>query len=150
MAVKEESSAFCALKYVVYLYMYATVFNYPWELAQGPLFVGMDNIKFAWVHCFGSALGDGVVTLIIYLFGCALHRSWDWSFQMTVRKYTEVATIGLAVGTVIEWVALNVLHRWRYAPEMPTVPFLDLGILPLLQMVFLLPITFFFASKYRI
>ena len=150
MPTKSGSSGFSILKYAICLYSYATVFNYPWELAQGAFFLGMGNIKIARIHCFGSALGDGVITLIVYLFGSAMNRSWVWSFQMNVRKYIEVAVIGLAVGAVIEWIALNVLHRWSYAPDMPTVPFLDLGLLPVLQMAFLLPIIFFFASKYRI
>ena len=150
MAHKNELPSFDISKYLVQLYVYATAFNYPWELAQASFFNGMSNGGVAWVHCLGSALGDGVITLMVYLVGGALYRSWSWSYRMSMQKYMTVAVIGFVVGATIEWIALNVLHRWSYAWNMPVVPLLHLGIFPLLQMVFLLPIIFFLASRYRI
>lgn len=136
-----------ALKYVAQLSVLASVLNYPWELAQAKFFNGMNSVNLAWAHCLGSALGDGVVTLMVYLFGGALYQSWAWSYQMSLRKYLTVAVIGFILGGIVEWVALNVLHRWSYTAAMPVIPVLHLGLLPLLQMVLLLPIIFFFASR---
>lgn len=136
-----------ALRYVAQLFVLASALNYPWELAQGKFFNGMNSVKLAWAHCLGSAVGDGGITLVVYLLGSVLYQSWAWSYQMEVRKYLTVAVIGFIMGGIVEWVALNLLHRWSYTADMPVIPILHVGIFPLLQMVFLLPIIFFFAGR---
>lgn len=138
------------LMYVVHLFVYASILNYLWEVAQSSLFNGMEDIETAWHHCIGSSLGDGLITLIVFAAACLTFRSLNWAFDMRGKNYALVALLGLLVGTSIEWFAINVIHRWSYTQEMPLIPYINLGVFPVLQLAFLLPAIFFFASKYRI
>jgi hypothetical protein len=63
----------------------ATVFNYAWELAQAPLYEGMEHLRTVWWHCFVASLGDGLLVLLIFAAGwTALHRR-DWFVRPGVR-----------------------------------------------------------------
>lgn len=148
-ALMERSPTKVAI-YVVHLFIYASILNYPWEVAQSTLFSGMGDIKTAWRHCIGSSLGDGLITLIVYAAVCLTFKNLSWSLHMKREKFAFVALLGLLVGASIEWIAVNVLNRWSYTPEMPLIPHINLGVFPVLQLAVLLPAIFFLASRHRI
>lgn len=52
---------------------------------------------------------------------------------------------GLGIGAAIEWVSVHLLERWTYGPQMPVVPGIALGVVPLLQMI-LLPLLIFWLA----
>ncbi len=51
------------------LFLVAVLINYVWEIAQSPLYVGMENFNLVWWHCGLAALGDGLLVLLIYAAG---------------------------------------------------------------------------------
>lgn len=58
------------------IFIVAVLCNYPWELAQSPLYVGMTQFRtIAW-HCFKASLGDGLLVLIIFVVGWAVLRQY--------------------------------------------------------------------------
>ena len=59
-------------------------------------------------------------------------------------------TMPLVLGVTVEWVAVHVLQRWAYAARMPRVPWLDVGLIPVAQMLVLPPLIFrLVAGWYR-
>ena len=55
------------LKQVLLIFIVAVTLNYLWELAQAPLYVGLENWNSVWWHCFVAALGDGILVLLIFV-----------------------------------------------------------------------------------
>ncbi len=55
---------------------------------------------------------------------------------------------GLIIGIGIEWVAVNMLGRWAYTVDMPILPGLDVGVVPVLQMLLLPPVIFRIAARW--
>jgi hypothetical protein len=55
----------------------------------------------------------------------------------TVAGFT-LACEGITVA--IEWLATEVWHRWSYAADMPTLPLVGTGLVPLLQWLVLPPL----------
>jgi len=53
---------------------------------------------------------------------------------------------GLAIAVAVEWLGLHVLRRWSYTPRMPLVPGLEVGLVPVAQMVILPPLVFLIAG----
>jgi hypothetical protein len=49
---------------------------------------------------------------------------------------------------MVEWYAVKVLHRWEYSLSMPVIPGLEIGFVPVLQMLVLPPLTFFLAARW--
>jgi hypothetical protein len=116
--------------------------NYPWELAQAPLYVGMESFRAVWWHCFVASLGDGLLVLGIFVVGWLLLRERTWFVHPGARGYGVMVMIGLVIGVAIEWIAVHLLGRWMYTAAMPLVPGLDVGIVPVVQMLVLPPLIF--------
>jgi hypothetical protein len=124
------------------LYVVAVILNYPWELAQAGLFTAASHRGDILLHCFVAALGDGLMILLLFAVGWLVLRRSDWFIRPHVRGYGILLIGGAALGTAVEWIAVHVLQRWSYAAEMPMLPFLSIGLVPVLQMVLLPPLIF--------
>jgi len=59
-----------------------------------------------------------------------------------VRGYAVMLAVGLAVGFSVEWAAVRLAGRWVYTAQMPLVPGLGIGIVPVVQMLVLPPLIF--------
>ncbi len=126
---------------VALIFFVATAINYPWELAQTPLYEGVDFPGALW-HCFVAALGDGLLVLFIYATVALIARSPDWYMAPVARTYLAMAIASLAVGVAVEWWGLHIARRWQYSELMPIVPAADAGLAPILQMLLLPPAIF--------
>jgi len=131
---------------VALVYAVAVAANYPWELAQSPLYEGTGDVGRMWWHCFVASLGDGLLVLLIWGAGFVALRRADWFVAPTVSGYVMTVAAGLAIAVAVEWLGLHVLRRWSYTPRMPLVPGLEVGLVPVAQMVILPPLVFLIAG----
>jgi hypothetical protein len=130
------------LKTIAAVFIAAVAINYPWELAQAPLYEGMSDLSLALWHCFVASLGDGLLVLLIFGAGWAALRRSDWFVNPGGRGYLVMLASGLVIGVVVEWASVHVMGRWTYAPRMPIIPIFDIGLAPIAQMLALPPIIF--------
>lgn len=130
------------------LFLVAVAVNYPWELAQAPLFAWPGDTRNPWWHCFVASLGDGVLVLLIFAIGWLAWRRQNWFDRPGARGYVLMLVSGLMIAVAVEWIALHVLQRWAYLPAMPRLPVLDIGIVPILQLLVLPPLIFRVASAW--
>jgi len=65
-----------------------------------------------------------------------------WFVHPGVQGYGVMLTTGLVIGGVIEWVAVHLMGRWMYTAQMPPVPGLAIGVVPVAQMLVLPPLLF--------
>jgi hypothetical protein len=131
---------------VVLLFALATAVNYPWELAQTPLYVGVTFPVAVW-HCFVSSLGDGLLVLFIFVALAIVMRSLDWYSRLTAQSYLVLAAAGLVVGFATEWWGLQIARRWQYSELMPVIPGTVIGVVPVLQMLLLPPAIFWVLRR---
>jgi hypothetical protein len=110
------------------LFVVAVLLNYPWELAQSPLYVGTGNLSAMWWHCFVASVGDGFLVLLIFTAGWAVLRRPTWFVQPGVHGYLLMLTVGLVIGVSVEWAAVPVAGRWTYTARISLVPGLGIGI----------------------
>lgn len=124
------------------IYVIAVVFNLVWELAQAPLYIGMNDFRQSWRVCLLATLGDGLLVLLIFAVGWLLLRRRDWFVRPGVRGYALMLVTGLVIAVSIELAAVNVMGRWEYTKQMPLVPGLGVGLIPVAQMLVLPPLIF--------
>jgi len=124
------------------LFLVSVVLNYAWEVSQAFLYQGMVSSRAIWLHCFVAALGDGLILGLIHLCGCILFKDFQWSARLGLLRFVFMTTSGLVISIAIEWVAVHQLHRWSYTDQMPMLPGMDIGLVPVMQMVLLPPIIF--------
>ena len=134
---------------VAALFVVAVLSNYPWELAQAPLYVGIERFRAVWWHCFVASLGDGVLVLGIFAIGWLLLRQHTWFVHPGVQGYGVMVTTGLVLGISIGWIAVHLLGRWMYTAGMPRIPGLAVGLVPVLQMLLLPPLIFHLVARWQ-
>ena len=127
---------------VTAIFVAAVLGNYPWELAQAPLYVGMESFRAAWWHCFVASLGDGLLVLVIFATVWVGLRRYDWFVHPGVQGYGVMLITGLVIGIATEWIAVHLLGRWMYTARMPRMPGLEVGVVPVVQMLVLPPLIF--------
>ena len=114
-----------------------------WEMLQAPAFTGMPK---GWLAASGvcalAAAGDGVIVLAIFAVLALAFRDVRWFVPPRPGRIAVLILLGVSIQVAVEWVMVYRLGRWGYQPSQPLVPLLDVGILPFLQPIVLLPLTF--------
>jgi len=128
---------------LIWIFIVASLLNYLWELAQTPLYVGLESYNAAvlW-HCFVASLGDGIMVLLIFAAGWMILKRGDWFERPGIAGYVVMLTAGFLFALLVEWLGLHVLRRWEYSQRMSLLPGLGVGIAPIAQMLFLPPLIF--------
>lgn len=130
-------------KYLVILTIVAFLLHVVWENAQAPLYAGYQSFLQHLPVCITGTLGDVVITLL------ALGLFWLIKKDVPRSKtdFLALVIVGFVVAVAIEQNAL-LLNKWSYAPLMPLIPYLRVGVTPILQMIILLPLTFYLTNLF--
>lgn len=124
------------------LFVISVLLNFPWEVAQMPLYAEEVNwFEFA-LHCIIPSLGDGLIVMLIFCVGWVARDRLDWADQPGWANYALMLVTGFGVAVLVEWVGFYGLNRWSYTVDMPLLPGLNIGVVPVLQMLILPPIIF--------
>jgi hypothetical protein len=117
--------------------IFALLLNFPWEFLQAPLFKDMASAPhWAAVKVCGlSTLGDALIALVAFWSVAATVRSRRWILRPTPRQVAGFVAVGLVITVLAERLGTGLLHRWAYAPAMPVIPVLGVGLSPILQWV---------------
>ncbi len=126
----------------IHLFLVAVLLNLIWEVAQIKAYDFPETSLMAVViGCFVPSLGDGLMTLIIFWTGWAVFRDSRWILKPAVKGYVFMFVVGILLAVIVELNALYVTGAWEYNEQMITIPVLGVGLLPLLQMIVLPPVT---------
>ena len=115
--------------------------NLVWENAQAPLYQGDVNF---W-RCAVASLGDVAMIGIVYLAVALIFRNSNWISQFDLKHVFPTLSIGFLVAVGVEKWGLYT-GRWEYA-EMPIWPLLNVGLLPILQMLIIPSLVFYGMKK---
>ena len=121
------------------IFAVAVLINYPWELAQMPLYEGAGYDARTLLYCFLASLGDGLLVLLIFAAGWIAFRRREWFVGQGVRGCLLMLAAGLVIAVSIERVATGT-GQWQYAEGMPRVR--GVGLAPIAQMLVLPPLIF--------
>lgn len=129
----------------------ALLFNFPWEVLQAPLFEGMAAAPHAIVisACLQATLGDAMIVLLAHASVAVATRRRHWMLALSRREVAGFVAVGIAITTVIEWLATrgHWAQTWAYSSAMPLVPGIGVGLSPLLQWVIVPLIMLWFAHR---
>ena len=131
------------------VFVFSLLLNYPWELMQMPLFLGMRESTHgvAIKACTYATLGDGVIMLLAYWGGALLVQDRRWIARPRRAPILTMIGIGVALTVLLERWAIVSAWGWRYAENMPVVPMLGVGLIPVLQWVILPPLLVWFVKR---
>lgn len=117
-----------------------------WELLQAPAYGPMGDTWFeGLLVCARAALGDGVIFVGLFGAGC-LFFGRHWFAPPRIDRYAVILGVAVTTQMAVEWVALAT-GRWDYAPWHPRI--FGAGLLPILQAVVLVPLTFIVLARWH-
>ncbi len=125
--------------------------NWIWEMTQMPAFKEMAARSWGETAalCTRATIADVVITLWIYCIGALATRNLGWGLQAPWHVYATVALLGAMHAFWIERAA-TASGRWIYSEIMPVIPFLRVGLWPLLQLAVLTPLTLWMANRFSV
>lgn len=117
------------------------VLNLVWETAQAPLYQGYTDFASNFGLCFVASIGDAAFTTALYLALALAHRDALWVRRRTARDALATVAAGLVAAVVGERISVGA-GWWSYSRAMPTVPVVEVGLTPFLQLAVLALVTF--------
>lgn len=133
-------------KMLVVIIALSAALHLVWENAQAPLYVGYQNF---WQHfwiCLSVIPGDVAITVAAYFAVAFWRRNMAFAAAVRFSDGLAVGLIATLVSAIIERYSLA-SGRWAYGPAMPVLPVLQIGLLPVLQMMIIPPATLYLAGK---
>jgi len=119
--------------------------NSIWELLHSPLYLWHhDDFRHVSI-CILASLADTVMVLmLIFLFGLAFKNVF-WVNHLTKGRIIVLALVG-AIGATIGEMWHTSKGDWAYSDYMPLIPWLGVGVSPVLQFT-ILPLIIFVVNK---
>ncbi|MBA7672091.1 hypothetical protein ES703_80263 [subsurface metagenome] len=127
---------------------FAFLLNFVWEVLQTPFFVDISTeINTIIWYRFHCTLGDVMISLAGFWFVALILRSRSWFLNPTKKKLLLFVAFGVSytIFSEIKNVSLNKL--WAYSDFMPVVPYIDVGIVPLIQWIIIPPLLVFIVRR---
>jgi hypothetical protein len=138
-------------RFLFSLFAVSTVFHFGWEISQ------MSRYSFSGVALSGYdrfvsdhwtvAMKDGLVTVAIYLLVGILVKNAGWARRFSRQRFMFLLVLGFLWAVGVEYHAIEVARRWSYAPSMPIIPIIKIGVAPVLQMVIIPFLSIFFVRR---
>jgi hypothetical protein len=129
--------------------IFAFLLSFPWEMLQSPFFQGMTTARHgeAVRICTLATLGDVGLMLVNFWIVAWVGGGRRWPLEPTVARVAGFTGLGLAATILFEILATQVWHRWHYSSLMPTIPMLEVGLIPLLMWGVLPPLILWFVRR---
>lgn len=134
-------------KYLILIGSLAFFLNWAWEVTQGPLYAGF---KFDLAHISFCGLASVADMFMVYLllFGFGLiYKNVFWIKRLSLRRVLWLMLAG-GLGAILAEIRHTSAGNWTYADAMPMLPWVEAGLLPVLQFTLLPTIIFFLTKKF--
>ncbi|MBI2628328.1 MAG: hypothetical protein HYW71_02785 [Candidatus Niyogibacteria bacterium] len=137
------------VRYFFFFVVISFILNIIWENLQAPFYAGFVSFFSHFSICLKGALGDVLINLSALLFMILIKQALPLKFKFNKSDFFILAALGFIIAAAIEKNALFT-GKWNYDSAMPLIPYLNIGLLPILQMMFLLPLSFYLARRLTI
>ena len=131
------------LAFIARLFAISFCVNWFWETLQMPAYAALAQQPWyeTVLGCTVASVGDGVATVMAYAVGAVVSVRLRQRTRAGVFGYATLAILGAAIAVAVERFALHT-GSWSYSEQMPIVPALEIGLVPLLQLTILIPLSY--------
>jgi hypothetical protein len=129
--------------------MFTFLLNLVWEMLQIPFFRGMTEARHwdAVLLCTQATLGDVGIALVAFWIVACLGGGRTWPLRPSAGQIAGFTALGMIATMAFELLATKMWDLWSYSEAMPVIPFLEVGLVPLLQWTVLPPLVTWFVHR---
>ncbi|WP_335869041.1 hypothetical protein [Bacillus sp. 2205SS5-2] len=119
------------------------ILQFSWEYGQCAIFYDMnDDLDFTSLLMWSAIWGDIMMTLILYVLISLLNQDVNWFLKPFQRKdFVIMVLYALFLSFYFE-ISAHYTSRWTYSSSMPLVYKTNIGVIPVLQLLLLFPLSF--------
>jgi hypothetical protein len=120
---------------------FSFLLNFVWEVLQTPFFLDIsEKINTIVWYRFHCTVGDVMISLGSFWLVALISKTRTWFLNPTKKKLLLFVAFGVSytIFSEIKNVSLNKL--WAYSDFMPVIPYIDVGIIPLIQWIIIPPL----------
>ena len=129
---------------------FSFLLNLVWEVLQTPFFLDksaeINTIVWYRFHC---TLGDVLITLGSFWLVALTSKSRTWFLNPTKRNVLLFVGFGVIYTTFSEIKNVSLNKLWGYSELMPVIPYIDVGIVPLIQWL-IVPVALVFIVRIQL
>ncbi len=134
--LQKSNQKFFFRHYTIIIILFAFLLNAAWEILQIPLYKGgvyeWDHILF----CVLASVADVIMVLLIYFGFAFIYKNELWIKNFSASRIIILVLTG-GVGAVVAEIRHLSIGTWSYADAMPLIPFIKVGLSPVLQFMIL-------------
>jgi len=120
---------------------FSFLLNFTWEVLQTPFFIDIsDKINTIIWYRFHCTLGDVVISLGCFWLVALISKSRTWILNPTKAKLLLFVAFGVSYTVFSEIKNVSLYKLWDYSDLMPVIPYIDVGIVPLIQWIIIPPL----------
>ncbi len=120
--------------------------NFVWEIAQLPLYQGYAFDAKHIALCGLASVADAIMVLLLYFVFATLYKQPFWIKHINIQRSLMLIVIG-GIGAILAELKHLSQDNWVYSSSMPIVPFVNVGLSPVLQFMFM-PVLSYYLSFY--
>lgn len=122
------------VKIILSILIVSFILNIAWENANAPLYKWFIDYSNHFKMCFDASIWDALLILTMYFLISLILWNLDWIESIKIKDFFLIIVIGLIITIIFEKYALDT-WRWDYNEYMPIIPFLWIGLSPILQLI---------------
>ncbi len=124
------------------------ILHFAWEMLQMPLFINMSPGWQSTLFCTLASVADTIMVLLIYYGFASLYNNNWWMIRPRPYRLIILVFAGGGGAALAELRHIN-LGTWVYSTHMPIIPGLKVGLVPVLQFMFLPGVIYFMALSFK-
>ena len=124
------------------------ILNFAWEMLQMPLYNKMLPGWKSTLFCALASVADTIMVLLIYYGFALLYKNNWWMTRPGLYRLLILVIAGGAGAVLAELRHIN-LGTWSYSTQMPIIPGLKVGLVPVLQFMLLPGVIYFLALSFK-
>ena len=124
----------------------AFLLNFAWEIMQMPLYQGSSYSISSIGFCALASVADAIMVLLLYLGFAFILKNMFWVEFLNTQQIIFVILTG-GTGAILSEMRHLSLGSWVYADAMPIIPYINVGISPVLQFMILPLLTYFLSFR---
>jgi hypothetical protein len=114
-------------------------------MLQMPLYKAMGNNIQSAVFCALAAVADAILILLLYVGFAFIYKNPFWIEGLQWKRVLLIMIIG-GTGAILAEIRHLSAGNWAYTESMPVLPFVAVGIVPVLQFM-IFPVVIFLCKS---
>ncbi|MBO0340695.1 hypothetical protein [Flagellimonas profundi] len=123
-------------RYVLNIAFTAFTVNLLWEIAHGTLYEGFEYDLKHIAFCTLASVADMLMVLLLFFGFAIVYKDLFWIGRLNTQRLVLLIAVG-TIGAILAEIWHTGRGDWAYAANMPLLPFVKVGVSPVVQFALL-------------